>query len=469
MNDTQNEPANARSATGNSLEAYMQRSFERWEEQDAVPGSVKGPPKVGRPRRLPSIVLWTTVIRCVLLHVKGVQDVWRALVLQGYAISDQTVYDRLEQEGTAPLEQFFGQLTRLLAAWLTPLVSQQSWWQSLAPFASDILALDETTLDPVARILPQLRRVKKGAVDLLPGKLAGLFDVRLQLWRRMDYLPEALQNCKVHARAMLCGVVQGTLLLFDLGYFGFEWLDELTAQHYWSISRLREKTSYAIIHTYYEAAGVFDGLVWLGTGRARAASAVRLVYWQVGAIQVTYVTNVLSPTQLCLQDIAVLYGRRWDIELAFLTLKEHLGMHLWWSSKVSGLLQQVWACLIIAQFLQAMRLEIACRADVDPFEVSLPLLIRTLPTVQAYEGDVITVCVQRGRQLGLIRPSSRTHFQAPLIPEHALKPLPASVSLQRPAAYPVSPGQPGRNSHKKKERGWVPEQLTPELYALLEQ
>ena len=72
---------------------------------------------------------------------------------------------------------------------------------------------------------------------------------------------------------------------------------------------------------------------------------------------------MLNPTVLPIQEIARLYARRWDIELAFLTLKEHLGLHLWWSSKVSIILVQVWACLILAQLLQAVRLEIACRAE----------------------------------------------------------------------------------------------------------
>src|SRR5260370_26139475 len=103
----------------------------------------------------------------------------------------------------------------------------------LAPFGRQVLALDETTLDPVARKLPSLRHFKKGAVELLPGKLATLFDVRLQLWRRIDYLTDVQQNCKVHARALLEGVCKGTLLLFDLGYFGFEWLDELPTRTLW--------------------------------------------------------------------------------------------------------------------------------------------------------------------------------------------------------------------------------------------
>jgi len=162
----------------------------------------------------------------------------------------------------------------MLTAWLGPLVEQQPWYP-LASFATDVLALDETTLDPVARKLPILRSVKKGALALLPGKLAGLYDVRLQLWRRIDYVPETLQNCKVHARVMLAGLVKGTFLLFDLGYFSFEWLDHLSEHQYWCVCRLREKTSYSVLHTYYTCEEVFDGLVWLGNYHAQAGQPER--------------------------------------------------------------------------------------------------------------------------------------------------------------------------------------------------
>jgi hypothetical protein len=296
--------------------------------------------------------------------------------------------------------------------------------------------LDETTLDPVARKLPILRGLKKGAVELLPGKLAGLFDVRLQLWRRIDYLPEALANCKGHAEAMVAGLAQGSLLLFDLGYFSFEWLDRLSQDKYWFVCRLREKTSYTVLHTYYTFEEVFDGLVWLGNYHAQAGQAVRLVRFRVGALTLTYLTNVLDPTVLPMQEIARLYARRWDIELAFLTLKEHLGLHLWWSSKVTVILVQVWACLILAQLRQAVRLAIACRAHVEPFEGSLPLLVQYVQEPWAVEEDLMALGVHRGRELGLMRPSSRTRVHGPVVP--------ADVVLTRPAKYPHDAGQARR-------------------------
>jgi len=238
------------------------------------------------------------------------------------------------------------------------------------------------------------------------------------------------------------------------------------------VCRLREKTSYTVLHTYYTCEGVFDGVVWLGNYQAQAAQAVRMVRFRVGALTLTYLTNVLDPMQLPIQEIARLYARRWDIELAFLTLKEHLGVHLWWSSKVSVILVQVWACLILAQLLQAVRLEIACRAEVEPFEVSLPLLVQYLPQPLAGEQDPIAVCVQRGRQLALMRPSSRTRVQAPRVEAEQIQPLPSDLLLTRPPKYPHDPGQPGRNgSHKSSAQQapptWGPQGLTTAGYACL--
>ena len=150
---------------------------------------------------------------------------------------------------------------------------------------------------------------------------------------------------------MLEGLRTGTLLLFDLGYFGFEWLDELTTRTLWYVCRLREKTSYTVVHTFYESDEVFDGLVWLGHHQAQARSVVRLVRVRVGCCTHAYLTNVLDPSVLSMSALVRLYARRWDSEVAFLLLKEHLELHLWWHSKVTGILQQIWACLIIAQLL----------------------------------------------------------------------------------------------------------------------
>jgi hypothetical protein len=398
--------------------------------------------KPGRPVVLPSMRLWMAVLVAVLRGLKSQRAIWRLLAAGGwwkqpsYDIEDQAVYKRLEQEGCKPLAQVFERVSQLLAQWLQPALQVYNQRHTtLAAFASEVVALDEMHLDQVSRRLPILRHLKKGDMQLLPGKLVALFDVRLQQWRAIDYIAQAKQNGMQEARALLGSVKQGALLLADLGYFCFQWFDELTELGYSWISRVKENTSVVVLHTYYEAGETFDRLVWLGAWNIKGKYAVRQVQFRQGGELRQYFTNVCDPTVLPLAEIARLYARRWDIELAFLTLKRELGLHLIWSSKSVVVLAQVWACLIIAQVLQAIRMEVALRADVDAFEVSLPLLIEALPQFSLQGRDGIIECVRQGRRLGIIRPSTRLRIQAPEIPREYLIPLPPETVLCRQPCY----------------------------------
>ena len=117
-----------------------------WEE--AAPG-------VGRPRVLPALCLWAGLLVCVVRGFTSQLALWRLLHVQGlwhyprFALSAQALSQRLGQAGTAPLAQRFGQVRAVLAARLHPYSAY-----TLAPFASEVLALDEPTLDGVARHLP---------------------------------------------------------------------------------------------------------------------------------------------------------------------------------------------------------------------------------------------------------------------------------------------------------------------------
>jgi len=404
----------------------------------------------GRPRVLPSMCLWAGMLVCVARGFSSQLDLWRLLsngsfwFYPRFAVSDQAVYKRLEQEGTAPLQKLFEQARVVLAQRLAPF--EDPSLKGVAPFAAQLLALDETTLDQVARLLPALRSEPAGSKVLLPGKLAALFDLRRQQWQRVAHIENPNQNNKVAARSMLEGVAKESLVLIDMGYFGFELFDWLTERGLWWVSRMRSATTYEVVHRFYEqhdekgSTQLFDGLVWLGAYRSdRAGRAVRLVEFVVGegekAQLYRYITNVLDPQKLPIVDIARLYARRWDIELAFKLVKRHLGLHMLWGAKSVVVQQQVWAVLIISQILQGLRMEIAGRAEVDPYEVSMELLVRYLPQY-AYTGqDPLQVFVEQGRELRFIRPSTRTQIEAPHVDFAQIRPIPLDQVLVRPARY----------------------------------
>lgn len=405
--------------------------------QEAVPvlAPIAEPSGPGRPRILPDLCLWLGLIVCVLKGFESQLAVWRLLSWTGlwhyprFPVSDQAIYKRLEKGSLAALSHIFDQITALLIEKVEPFVDQ-----SLAPFARDVFAIDTTTLDKVARILPALRGLPDKDARLLPGKLGGVFDIRRQLWREIKYVESSTENDKVSAPVLVEGLEASTLLLFDLGYFGFPWFDGLTEQGLFWVSRLRNKTSYEVLHTFYQRDGVFDGIINLGAYRAdRAAYAVRLVQYPVGDNTFRYITNVLEPQTLPLIEIARLYARRWDIELAFRLVKRELRLHLIWSGKPLVIQQQIWAVLIIAQILQAMRTEIAARAGVDPFDVSMKLLVQYIPELTSMGIDPIEAFVERGREARFIRPSRRTQIKAPIIPPEEINPLPPDLVLQRKA------------------------------------
>lgn len=386
----------------------------------------------GRPRILPAMCLWAGVIVCVLRGWGSQLAIWRLLKERGlwhyprFPISDQAVYKRLEKGGVEPLKQLFKLVSQELEVHLAPYV------QPLATFASEVVAIDASSLDQVLRHLPALREVPKGDDQLMPGKLAGVYDIRSQQWRYVEHIQNPHGNEKAVGRSLLEHIQCGALILMDMGFFSFEWFDLLTSEGYFWLSRLRRKTTYQVLHTFYKQGDTFDGLVWLGAFRAdRARYAVRLVTFRVGEIHYQYITNVTHPTQLSLHEIAVLYARRWDIELAFKLIKRELGLHLLWSSKPAVILQQVWAVLLISQILHAIQLEIAGRAGVDPFDVSLPLLVEYLPAWN--DVDFIQLVAAQGRDSSFIRPSRRIRIQTPpVVFEDYIPPPPDLVVVRSP-------------------------------------
>ncbi len=256
-------------ASTDQLEGLLRSSVAELEEEEA-----SGARGVGRPRELSAHCLWVALLVCILRGLHSQKAVWRLLSLGplwSFAHSGLTasaIYKRLDQAGSAPLEKLFAQISQRLLIVVRAVLEQgeqEGTLKRLAPFAADILVLDETILDQVARRLPILRGVAKGATVLIPGKLVSLFSIRTQQWRRIHFEADSLQNEKVSARLMLTDLARGTLVLFDLGYYCFKWFDDLTALGFWYVSRIRHNSAMRVLHCFYEQGETFDGIVFLGT------------------------------------------------------------------------------------------------------------------------------------------------------------------------------------------------------------
>jgi Transposase DDE domain len=226
-------------------------------------------------------------------------------------------------------------------------------------------------------------------------------------------------------------------VLADLGYFGFRWFDELTEHGYHWVSRIREKTSLIPVHTLYQDDAVTDELVWLGKYRAvRARHLVRLVSVRRGAAMHQYLTNVTDPRQMSAAEVVAVYGDRWTIEQAFKVVKRELGLHLLWSAKPAVVEAQVWAVLLIAQVIAAIRGELAAQAEVAIAEVSVPLLIETLPALAARHADPFAILLAEARRFHIIRPPRRIPRTIPPVDlERYSHPPPDLVTTRLPRYF----------------------------------
>jgi hypothetical protein len=116
------------------------------------------------------------------------------------------------------LQAFFERLSHALDSWGQ---QEPSSALSVAAFASEIVALDERTLDRLYRLSEELAEVPEGDGHLLPGKLAGLFDLRRQRWMRLQFRADVLAACNSAVLLLLEALATGSLIIADLGYFSF--------------------------------------------------------------------------------------------------------------------------------------------------------------------------------------------------------------------------------------------------------
>jgi Transposase DDE domain len=386
----------------------------------------------GKPARLSALHLCLGIVLSGLQGFGSQLQLWRRLCLEpigpfaSVLVVDQAIYNRLAR-AAGVMRAFFEQVSGLMAEQLVGLEER-----SLAPWASQVLALDESTLDAVGRWLPALRALLPGDPRLLAGRISALFDVRRQQWVRVEVWQEAVANCKLQARLLLEGLQAGTLLLFDRGYLSFPWFDELSERGLWWISRYANQASLEVRHILYQGDGVVDAIVWLGRYRAdRAKYPVRLVqFYQHGQLH-RYLTNVLDPYQLPLADLARLYARRWDIELAFDVLKEHLHVSQLWSAKWPVLCVQIWCGLLLAQLFHGLQVQLAAQEGVEPFDVSIDLLVELVPPLLQRGIAPLPLLGRLGRELGLIRPSTRIQVQVPFVDATWITPAPPEALCPR--------------------------------------
>jgi hypothetical protein len=224
-------------------------------------------------------------------------------------------------------------------------------------FKNKLLSMDATTIDLCLSMFPwaEFRRTK-GAV-----KLHMLLD-------HEGYMP-------VFAAVTggLCGEVnvaraiafpKGSIVVFDRGYCDYSLFDQWTRQQVYFVTRLKAKAAFAVIQdrvTPQRSNIRSDQLIrFTGPNVSKHCQSVfrRIVAWdERNQKEIVFLTNHLA---FGATTIGAIYRDRWEIELFFKVLKQHLKIKTFIGTSPNALKVQIWTALIAVLLIKYMQFKSKC-------------------------------------------------------------------------------------------------------------
>jgi Transposase DDE domain len=230
------------------------------------------------------------------------------------------------------------------------------------------------------RVAEQLAERPNGKPDkVLGGKLFGLLDLASKLPINLWHDPDPNRSDLSFLEEVKALFISGSLLLFDLVFYSFEWFDYLTDQKVSFVTRARTISVYDITKKLVDSARVHDYIVQFGKYRSDPCKhPLRLVEVLIKGRWHRYLTNVLDPMLLSTSDVMDLYEQRWRIEDAFLLVKRLLGLSYLWTGSANGIALQIWATWLLYAVLIDLSDQVADRLGLSIQEISFEMVYRGL-------------------------------------------------------------------------------------------
>src|SRR5712691_1841958 len=254
------------------------------------------------------------------------------------------------------------------------------------PFGEELrqsaYALDSTTIDLCLEMFPWARfRQRKGAVKMhtlldLHGNIptfVWISDGKLADVKVLDQLiPEA-----------------GSFYIMDRGYVDFERLHRLTAASAFFVTRTKDNIQLKRLTSRHKesADGVMsDQIVVLATADSRShyPDKLRRIRYH-DSDNDRYLVFLTNNFDLPALTIARLYKARWQVELFFKWIKQHLRIKAFYGTSQNAVKTQIWIAIIIYVLIAIVKKRLA-------LDISLYKLLQIL-SVTLFEKTPISIAV----------------------------------------------------------------------------
>jgi hypothetical protein len=224
-------------------------------------------------------------------------------------------------------------------------------------FKNKLLSMDATTIDLCLSLFPwaEFRRTK-GAV-----KLHMLLD-------HDGYMPvfAAITGglCAEVNVARSIIFPKGSIVVLDRGYCDYGLFHEWTTRGVYFVTRLKAKAAFAVVKERavpQRSTILSDQLIrFTGPNVKKHCQSVfrRIVAWdEKNEKEVVFLTNHLS---FGATTIGAIYRDRWEIELFFKVLKQHLKIKTFVGTSPNALRVQIWTALIAVLLIRYMQFKSNC-------------------------------------------------------------------------------------------------------------
>lgn len=214
----------------------------------------------------------------------------------------------------------------------------------------NIYSLDSTTIDLCLSVFwwAEFRKAKGGI------KMHTLFDVKTSIPSFLH-----ITTAKVHDVNVLDVIhfEQGSFYIMDKAYIDFARLFALHKQGAYYVTRAKDNMCFRRIYSQpvdKKTGVLFDQIGRLETYKSKKEYPEKLrrikYYDQESKKILVFLTN---NTELKAEEIAFLYKKRWEVELFFKWMKQHLKIKSFWGTSLNAVKIQIY-CAIIAYCLIAI-------------------------------------------------------------------------------------------------------------------
>jgi hypothetical protein len=224
-------------------------------------------------------------------------------------------------------------------------------------FKNKLLSMDATTIDLCLSLFPWAEfRQTKGAV-----KLHMVLD-------HEGYMPVFATitdgKCNEVKVAQTMTFPKGSIVAFDRGYYDFKMFHEWTVQGVYFVTRLKWNAAYKVVEErpVPKHSNILADQVIRFTGpkvKKHCPSILRrIVAWDdANQKEVVFLTNHLK---FGATTIGAIYRDRWEIELFFKVLKQHLKVKTFVGTSPNALKTQIWTALITVLLIKYMQFKSKC-------------------------------------------------------------------------------------------------------------